>query len=144
MGTTKTIPEMRDIICNEMKEIYGRSEGEDEIREILQLERSMEIECDSREADARFLIRGKAWQVNKTYYIGSLLHQYHSVRICKGCFYSNILLKTVLTFPDINNCGTYLDPPGQLSFSPTKQSTSSTGSTSHVGYSSMPYTRGTR
>lgn len=59
MGTTKTIPEMRDIICNEMKEIYERSEGEDEIREVLQLERSMELECDRREADARVIIRGK-------------------------------------------------------------------------------------
>lgn len=90
MGTTKTIPEMRDIICNEMKEIYGRSEGEDEIREILQLERSMEIECDSREADARFLIRGEAWQVNKTYYISSFVHHYKYVRKYKVCFNSNI------------------------------------------------------
>lgn len=58
MGATKTIPEMRDIICSEMKEIYDRSEGEEDIREVLQLERAMELECGRRDADARVIIRG--------------------------------------------------------------------------------------
>lgn len=60
MGATKTIPEMRDIICNEMKEIYDRSEGEDEIREVLRLEHAMELECERRETDAKIIIRGES------------------------------------------------------------------------------------
>lgn len=72
MGTTKTIPEMRDIICNEMKEIYDRSEGEDEIREVLQLDRSMESECDGRDKDARVIIRGKLGRFLETFNSSSL------------------------------------------------------------------------
>ena len=59
MGSTKTLEEMRDIISNEMTGVYNRSEGQDDIREILQLERATELECERRETDARMVIRGE-------------------------------------------------------------------------------------
>lgn len=59
MGTTKTIPEMRDIIYKEMKEHYDRSEEADDIREVLRLQRATEQECERREIDARNIICGE-------------------------------------------------------------------------------------
>lgn len=50
---------MRDIICNEMKDIYERCQGEEEIRESLRLERATEEECERRDVDARSIIRGE-------------------------------------------------------------------------------------
>lgn len=60
METTKTLPEVKDIICNEMRDMYGRSEGgEDDIREVLRLERATEMQCERRETDARNIIRSE-------------------------------------------------------------------------------------
>ena len=60
MGTaTRTINEMRDIINNDMRDIYERSEGEDDIREVLELEGAMYLECERRDSDARALIQGE-------------------------------------------------------------------------------------
>lgn len=59
MGSTKTIAEMRDIICHEMRNLYDRPEGEEDVREILNLERATELECERRETDARTIIRGE-------------------------------------------------------------------------------------
>lgn len=58
-AATRTIDEMRDIINDDMRDIYERSEGEDDIREVLELEGAMEMECERRDADARALIRGE-------------------------------------------------------------------------------------
>lgn len=56
-AATRTIDEMRDIINNDMRDIYERTEGEDDIREVLELEGAMEMECDRRDTDARAIIR---------------------------------------------------------------------------------------
>lgn len=58
MATQKTIAEMKDIVRHDMKGLYDRGEAESDIREVLQLERSIEKECDRRATDARTLIRG--------------------------------------------------------------------------------------
>lgn len=58
-AATRTIGEMRDIINNDMRDIYKRAEGEDDIREVLELESAMEMECERRDTDARALIRGE-------------------------------------------------------------------------------------
>lgn len=54
----RSVEEMKDIINNELTSIYDRTEGEDDIREVLELESVMEMECRRREMDARALIRG--------------------------------------------------------------------------------------
>lgn len=60
MGSaTRTLDEMRDIINNDMRDIYDRAEGEDDIREVLELEGAMELECERRDMDARAMIRGE-------------------------------------------------------------------------------------
>lgn len=60
MGSaTRTIEEMRDIINNDMRDIYERAEGEEDIREVLELEGAMELECERRDTDARIMIRGE-------------------------------------------------------------------------------------
>lgn len=58
-AATRTIDEMRDIINNDMRDIYDREEGEDDIREVLELEGAMEMECERRDTDARAIIRGE-------------------------------------------------------------------------------------
>lgn len=55
---TRTLQEMRDIVSNDMPQIYDRTAGEDDIREVLELETAMEMECERREMDARAMIRG--------------------------------------------------------------------------------------
>lgn len=66
MGTaTRTINEMRDIINNDMRDIYDRPEGEDDIREVLELEGAMYLECERRDADARALIRGEQGRIRR-------------------------------------------------------------------------------
>lgn len=57
MGSER-LEDLRDVIA-QMKDMYDRSEGQDDIREVLQLERSMKLECDRRETDARAIIRGE-------------------------------------------------------------------------------------
>lgn len=57
-AATRTIDEMRDIINNDMRDIYERAEGEEDIREVLELESAMEMECERRDTDAKALIRG--------------------------------------------------------------------------------------
>eukprot|EP00903_Cladosiphon_okamuranus_P015369 g14195.t1 len=56
-AATRTIDEMRDIINNDMRDIYERAEGEDDIHEVLELEGAMEMECERRDTDAKALIR---------------------------------------------------------------------------------------
>lgn len=56
----KSIGEMTDIVCNDMKELYDRGDAEEEIREVLQLERAIDMECERRETDARKIIRGES------------------------------------------------------------------------------------
>lgn len=56
--SSERLEDLRDVIA-QMKDMYDRSEGQDDIREVLQLERSMKSECDRRETDARAIIRGE-------------------------------------------------------------------------------------
>ncbi|CAM9677146.1 unnamed protein product [Ectocarpus sp. 13 AM-2016] len=54
---TRTLQEMRDIVNNDMPQIYDRTAGVDDVREVLELEAAMEVECERREMDARAMIR---------------------------------------------------------------------------------------
>lgn len=55
----KSMAELKDIVYNDMKAFYDRGEVEKDIREVLRLEHAIERECESRNADARDIIRGK-------------------------------------------------------------------------------------
>lgn len=55
---TRTLEEMRDIVSNDMPQIYDRTAGVDDVNEVLELEAAMEMECERREMDARAMIRG--------------------------------------------------------------------------------------
>lgn len=57
--------ELKDIVYNDMKAFYDRGEVEKDIREVLRLEQAIERECQSRNADARDIIRGERLQETK-------------------------------------------------------------------------------
>lgn len=55
----KTISELKDIVRNDMKGLYDRGEAERDIRDVIQIHRQIEQECDRRCFDAKSLIRGE-------------------------------------------------------------------------------------
>lgn len=55
----KTIAELKDIVCNDMRGLYERGEAEHDIHEVIQLEREIGQEYERRSVDVKALIQGE-------------------------------------------------------------------------------------
>lgn len=72
-STHKTMAELKDIVYHDMKGLYERGEAEKDIRDVLQLERSIEQEVERRNTDARSIIKGEGIIVIHTVHAPTIL-----------------------------------------------------------------------